>query len=92
VSGVILRLKIVKAATGEEDLGDTEDDEGFPYGAKVLRELVLPWARACRIVCAASYFASVRTDAAAWFSFHWCGEDCHQRIPKGIPFSCVTVE
>lgn len=41
VSGVLLHLKIVNAATGV-DLGDTEDDQGFPYEAKVLKALVVP--------------------------------------------------
>ena len=57
ISGVMLYLKIVKAAEDVE--GGEHDDAGLPHGGKVLKELVLPWANTNRIVCADSYFASV---------------------------------
>jgi hypothetical protein len=59
-SGVMLRLKLVKTQEAE-DCNIMEDEDGIPHGAKVLRELVRPWSSTDRIVCADSYFASVKS-------------------------------
>ena len=58
-SGVMLRLKLVKTAEAE-DHNVQEDESSIPHGAKILRELVQPWVNTERIVCADSYFASVK--------------------------------
>ncbi len=62
-SGVMMRLKLVKSAkerAREEDM-DGDDEAQELHGTKVLLELLEPWASTKRrIVCADSYFASVR--------------------------------
>ena len=60
VSGIMLRLKLVKTAE-EEGAHLEEAGEGLNHGTKVLKYLVTPWAHTDRIVCADSYFASVST-------------------------------
>ena len=60
VSGIMMRLKVVKQ---EEDYSDTESDEDsttLGHGVKLLKELISPWTRSGRLVCANSYFASVQ--------------------------------
>ena len=60
VSGIMLRLKIVKE---EEDYSSTDtEEEGavMLHGVKVLKELISPWTGSGRLVCADSYFASVQ--------------------------------
>ena len=58
VSGVMLRLKLVKSAE-EESTHANENTHGIPHGAQVLAELVRPWGHTDRVICADSYFASV---------------------------------
>ena len=55
VSGIMIRLKIVKGVVDRE----ADDNHEMLHGAKVLLELVLPWINTNRLVCADSYFASV---------------------------------
>eukprot|EP00171_Calliarthron_tuberculosum_P006804 IDg6804t1 len=57
-SKIMMRLKLVKTAEGEDAM-TTLDSDGVPHGALVLRQLVQPWKRSQRVVCADSYFASV---------------------------------
>ena len=52
-----MRLRIVKSANNEEYHKD--DEENLPNGTKVLKELVMPWAKTYMIIFADSYFASV---------------------------------
>ena len=60
----MIRLRIVKSARNEED----QEDEKYnlPHGAKVLKELVLPWYNLERISYTDSYFASVTIAKAFW--------------------------
>ena len=60
------RLKLVKTAKEEaaaqqqnNESASIDDGEQLPHGAKVLVNLVSPWIRSQRIVCADSYFALV---------------------------------
>ena len=53
----MMRLRIVKYAMDEAQKEDYEDN--LPYGTKVLKELLMPWANTYSIICADSYFASV---------------------------------
>ena len=46
----MLRIMIFKSEKNEEDQQDNEDN--LPHGTKLLKELVIPWANAERIVCA----------------------------------------
>jgi Transposase IS4 len=64
ISGVMLKLKIVKLATHKPENPDPVSHGGIPHGGiphcgRVLMELVLSWSGSNRIVCADSYFASV---------------------------------
>jgi hypothetical protein len=67
-SGIMLRLKLVKTAEeearhvslmDEAESGQIMSEEGLLHGAKVMRDLVMPWMHTDRIVCGDSYFASV---------------------------------
>jgi hypothetical protein len=63
MSGVMIRLKLVKSA---EEIAAAEAEgeqgpEGIAHGTKICKELVEPWRRSDRVVCADSYFASVST-------------------------------
>ena len=60
----MMRLGIVKSVKNEEEQQDDRDN--IPHGAKVLKELVMPWANMDRIVCAYSYFASVPPAEELW--------------------------
>ena len=60
VSGVMLRLKLVKTPEAE-DAAEQYDDQDLNHGCKVLKQLIHPWIRTNRVVCADSYFASVST-------------------------------
>lgn len=53
-SEIMMRLEMVKTAEGENEMQTVKYD-----GTLVLRQLVEPWKRIQRIVCAESYFASV---------------------------------
>ena len=55
VSGIMIRLKVVKGVVDRE----ADDNNEMLHGAKVLLGLVLPWINTHRLVCADSYFASV---------------------------------
>jgi len=57
-SGIMLRLSVVTSAEHQRATG-TDNDDGLPHGASVLKRLVAPWAGTQRVVCADSYFASV---------------------------------
>jgi hypothetical protein len=61
-SGVMLRLKLVKGVdlpgAEEEEFGANETS--LLHGTNVLKQVVSPWFGSNRIVCADSYFASVR--------------------------------
>jgi hypothetical protein len=58
-SDVMFHLKIVKTAE-KEDQNTRMDDNGLLHGTSVLKYLVEPWVFSEHIVCADSYFASVR--------------------------------
>jgi Transposase IS4 len=62
VSGVMLRLKLVKGVNlpgvDEENFADN-NDRSLLHGTQVLKHVVSPWFGSNRIVCADSYFASV---------------------------------
>ena len=58
VSGVMLRLKLVRTAQ-EENAHLRENKDGLLHGTAVLKQLVFPWSFTGRVVCADSYFASV---------------------------------
>ena len=47
----------MNSAKNEEEQQD--DEENLPHGTKLLKELVIPWAKMDRILCADSYFSSV---------------------------------
>ena len=87
-SGIMLHLKLVKTAEAE-DHNVQEDENSIPHGAKVLRELVQPWVNTERIVCADSYFASVkaaRLMLQLGFRFiGWCCQDGNKTVSNGIP-------
>ena len=60
VSGIMIRLKVVKQ---EGDYSDTESDEdssSIGHGVKVLNELISSWTVSGRLVCSDLYFASVQ--------------------------------
>jgi Transposase IS4 len=59
-SGVMLRLKLVTTAEDESARIEAASS-ALLHGTKVLKELVMPWARTGRIVGADSYFASVES-------------------------------
>ena len=64
VSGIMLRLKLVKNVEAEEASQqdpDREENEGLIHGCVVLKDLVEPWYDSGRVICADSYFASVST-------------------------------
>ena len=64
VSGIMLRLKLVKNIQNEvtnQQSSEAENNEGLIHGCIVLKELVEPWYNTGRVVCADSYFASVST-------------------------------
>ena len=54
----MMPLKLGKTSKGEDAM-HTANSEGVLHGALVLRQLVKPWKRSQRVVCADSYFASV---------------------------------
>ena len=59
VSGVMMRLKLVKTAEEEATIV-REDENGLLHGTSILLELTKPWHnKGDRVVCADSYFASV---------------------------------
>ena len=59
-SSVMLSLKLVKSAECEE-AHTVGDEDGLPHGTKVMKELLTPWiGTGVQIVCADSYFASVK--------------------------------
>ena len=59
------QLKLVKTARHQAEVAAAQNNNNnapcnpLPHGAQVLQELVRPWIRSQRIVCADSYFASV---------------------------------
>ena len=64
----MLCLKLVKTAEeeachivlmDEAESGQIMSEEGLLHGAKVMRDLVMPWMHTDRIVCGDSYLASV---------------------------------
>jgi hypothetical protein len=59
-SGIMIRLRLVKST---DDYDDNHENEGdaLPHGTKVLKYLVDPWCHSDQIVCADSYFSSVKT-------------------------------
>ena len=69
VSGIMLRLKLVKTAEeearhvalmDEAESGQIMSEQELLHGgAKVMRDLVMPWMNSDRVVCGDSYFASV---------------------------------
>lgn len=62
VSGVMLRLTIVKGVTkGHDEEHDGLERETLNHGTRIFLDLVRPWTNTMRIVCADSYFASVHT-------------------------------
>ena len=56
----MLRLKLVKTPEAE-DAAEQYDGQDLNHGCKVLKQLIHPWIRTNRVVCADSYFASVST-------------------------------
>jgi Transposase IS4 len=61
-SGVMICLKLVKTATEQQATSPYNDeDDGLTHGTRVLKELISPWFHSDRVVCADSYFASVKT-------------------------------
>lgn len=60
-SGIMMRLELVTTAEDEAEK-DYEDEDA--HGTAVIRRLVGPWSGSARIVCADSYFASVKTAEA----------------------------
>ena len=61
MSGVMLRLKLVKGADlpGSEEEQFGNNDDSLLHGTNVLKHVVSPWFGSNRVVCADSYFASV---------------------------------
>ena len=57
-------LRIVNYKINEVDQEDDEDN--LPHGAKVLKEILLPWDNMDRIVCKDSYFALVSSSEELW--------------------------
>jgi len=53
-SGIMLRLSVVTSAEHQQATG-TDNDDGLPHGASVLKRLVGPWAGTQRVVFADSY-------------------------------------
>ena len=56
-SGIMMRIRVIKSEKNEKEQKDDEDN--LPHGAKLLKELVMPWDNTDRIVCADSYLTSV---------------------------------
>jgi hypothetical protein len=54
-SGVMIRMRVRKTQACDS----VEHDPDKEKGTSILRELVLPWSRTSRVVCADSFFASV---------------------------------
>ena len=63
-SGIMIRLSIVKSAKNEEE--QQYDEDNLPHGTKVLKEIVMPWDNAYRIICTDSYFASLQSAEELW--------------------------
>jgi hypothetical protein len=59
VTGIMIRLKVVKSKNEQEEQQEN-GTEDMLHGTQVLRELVYPWRNTERVVCADSYFASVK--------------------------------
>jgi hypothetical protein len=59
VSGVMLRLRIVKSKKAELAANVLQHD--INHGTAIIKELTMPWAGSWRVVAADSYFASVET-------------------------------
>lgn len=59
-SGILLNLRLVTTAEHRRAT-HVDESEDLPDGTYILMELVGPWARTKRIVCADSYFAIVPT-------------------------------
>ena len=75
-SGVMLRLKLVKGIdlVGEDENNDEPNESSLLHGTQVLKSVV-----SNRIVCAASYSASVgAAKEQERPMFHWCCQDCHK--------------
>jgi hypothetical protein len=83
VSGVMLQLKLVKTTTEMSKLLNEADKEML-HGIVVLKELVNPWFYSQRIVCADSYFASVRNYFGIKLDSLGLSRQQHQSIPCTI--------
>ena len=60
VSGIMMRLKVVKQEEDYFDIESDEDSSTLGHGVKVLKELISPWTVSGRLVCSDSYFASIQ--------------------------------
>ena len=54
VSGIMMRLKVVKQEEDFSDIESDEDSSSIGHGVKVLKELISPWKDSGRLVCADS--------------------------------------
>ena len=63
-SGIMLRLKLRKTGRAMAREECAKEDKDLNEGTKVLKELVMPWAKTDRLAVADSYFASVMTAEA----------------------------
>ena len=74
ISGVMLRLRLLKTAEERNTEHTTTGDDGFLHGTQFLKTFVAPRTKSNRIVCADSYFAfcwllqGIEKD---WCFFHW---------------------
>ena len=58
VSGIMIRLKIVKEETIYSSTDTDKESAIMLHGVKLLIELISPWSGSRRLVCADSYIAS----------------------------------
>ena len=84
VSGIMMRLKVVKQEEDYFDIESDEDSSTLGHGVKVLKELISPWTGSGRLVCADSYFASVQTAETVYqecLKFIGVVKTAHRKFP-----------
>ena len=62
VSGIMMRLKVVKQEEDYSDRESNEDSSTLGYGIKVLKELISPWTEAGRLVLCRFIFCFCTSD------------------------------
>ena len=60
ISGIMMRLKIIKEETDYSSIDTDEENAVLLYGMKLLKDLISSWSGSGRRVCVDSYFASIQ--------------------------------